>query len=114
MTHSHAIQVHNFDLVDGHGSTMMHVGEAGFNAGETETLNPAADFEPPRSGDIDYFNDHEFQSEFDKANLGALANERAFTDSDSGGWLDSFGDSFSDGDSSSSSCSSCGGGCGGD
>ncbi len=113
MADSNDIYVNNFDVVDEHGSEMMQVGEEGFNAGETNTLNPEADFEPPKTGDIEYYNDHEFQDQFQQANIETVAESVDSTGSDSGGWFDSFGDSFSGGDSSVSSCSSCGGGCGG-
>ena len=109
MTHSHDIYVHNIDVVDSSGAAMMHVGDEGFNAGETDTLNPEAEFEPPPTGDIEYENDHEFQSEFDDAKLSGDAADSTGGDADSGGWLDSFGDFSFDGDASCSSCGGCGG-----
>jgi hypothetical protein len=87
--HSHNIYIHNADIVDPEGQDVMSIGEEGFNAGETNTLNEEADFEPPNEGDVDYYGDNEFESEMSDANLfgdDTLKDVGYESDSDSG-WL---------------------------
>ncbi|MCA9735875.1 hypothetical protein KC799_27295, partial [candidate division KSB1 bacterium] len=97
--HDSHIHCHNFDLVDEQGNTMMAVGENGFDAGATDTLNPEADFEAPETGDIEYFSGHEFDSDFEQADLD-LGGDMPDMDigGDSGSWFDSLGDSVDFGD----------------
>lgn len=107
MSHNHHIHYDNVTVVDSHGQEMFSVGEEGFNAGDGAAMNPEADFTPPESGDITYFGDNEFASEFSEAGLLGDASGLGDTVSDSG-WLDGF--DFGGGDfSGCSSCSSCGG-----
>ncbi len=99
MAHSSHIHCHNFDLVDEQGQTMMSVGDAGFDAGATETLNPEAAFETPEGGDVEFLNGHDFDAEFEQAGIdsGSDMPEMDIGD-DAGSWFDSAGDSFDFGD----------------
>lgn len=102
------IYCHDFSLVDGSGHNIMNVGEEGFNAGETNTLNEEAAFEPPSSGDVEYSGDNDFQDELESADVLSNdtwgGNDASETES---GWGGDWGDSTDSG--SCSSCSSCGG-----
>jgi len=106
------IYCHDFSLVDSAGQNIMTVGEEGFNAGETNTLNEDAAFEPPSSGDIEYSGENEFQDDLESADV-LFANDPwsgSDTSESSSGWGGDFGDSGDSGSySSCSSCSSCGG-----
>lgn len=108
MTHHHGIYCNNFNVVDESGHNVMTVGEEGFNAGESNTLNDEADFEPPTGGDVQYHADNEFQGEIQEADLSV--DSGAGSDTTESSWFggDGGGDSDSGG-SSCSSCSSCGG-----
>ena len=112
MSHHNNIYVNNCNIVDESGHEVMSVGEEGFNAGESNTLNDEADFEPPTEGDVEYHGDNDFQDEIQDANLmsgddysgdGGESTESSWF----GGGDDVGGDSG--GCSSCSSCSSCGG-----
>lgn len=115
MSHDHHIHYQNVSVVDEQGQEVFSVGEEGFNAGETDTMNPETEFTPPDSGDVTFAGENEYAGALE--NAGLLDAEAATDSSDSGsGWLDSFdfgSDSGGDSGSSCSSCSSCGGGCGG-
>ncbi len=93
--HSHNIYVHNADIVDTEGNEVMSVGEEGFNAGESNTLNDEGDFEAPAEGDVEYHGENDFESEMTDANLledDPLQNAGFESDSDSG-WLSGGDDS---------------------
>lgn len=107
MCHSHSIYCNNFYMVDETGSDVMSVGDAGFDAGATDTLNDEAAFEPPAEGDVMYYDNNEFEGELADQEL--LGGGEEYLDESGSDWLDS-----SDaGDAGAcSSCSSCGG-CGG-
>jgi hypothetical protein len=109
MCYNHNIHVNDFQMVDENGSEVMNVGEEGFNAGDTETLNAESDFEPPAEGDVDYSGDNEFEGQIQEAGLAGDATTESFGGEDSS-WLDG---GFDGGDAGG--CSSCGGcgGCGG-
>ncbi len=96
MCHDHNIHVHSTEIVDDTGSTVMSVGEQGFDAGENDVLNPDVPLEESVS-DFQDSTAEETRNSFEDASF----------DSDTGG------DSGDDSDGGSS-CSSCGGGCGGD
>jgi hypothetical protein len=106
MAHSHNIYTNNFTMVDSHGNDVMSVGEEGFNAGESNTLNDEAPFEAPNEGDLSYSGENEFQEELQSSNLW----DDGETDKVSDSW--DFGDSDFGGGDDSGGCSSCGG-CGG-
>lgn len=112
--YSHNIYCHNVSVVDTTGNSIMNVGDEGFYGGESNALNVDQDFEPPSSGDVDYFSDNEYSDELTESGAN-FSDENLETDE--GGDNSSFwggGDSDStDSGSSCSSCSSCGG-CGGD
>ena len=117
MVHDHHYPVENVDIVDDHGETMLSVGDAGFTAGDTNTLNSEADFEGPNEGDIDYHSGHSFDDDFQKSGVLSESSGADVTDSADrgGGWLSDVFDSSDSGSSCGSSCgASCGGGCGGD
>lgn len=107
MMYSHNIYTHDVNIVDELGNEVMSVGEEGFNAGESNTLNIDSDFEPPVTGDIQYFGDNEYSDNLDKNNLLADTSNVG-QDSDSSSWLDDAG-----GGDDSASCSSCSSSCGG-
>ncbi len=118
MLHSNNIYVNDVTVVDEAGDAMMQVGEEGFNAGDSNALNPEESFEAPGEGDIDYQTGHDYESEFSDASVdGWDSGGDSGLDSDaSSSWVDSWtggGSDFGGSDSSCSSCSSCGG-CGGD
>lgn len=109
MCFSNNIYCSNVNIVDEYGSDVMSVGDDGFLAGETNTLNDGANFEAPTGGDVTYYGDNEFGDDLKGANISTVGET-----ADSGGgsdWLDS-GSADSGDASSCSSCSSCGG-CGG-
>ncbi len=90
-------------MVDEFGQGVMEVGNEGFNAGESNTLNDEVAFEPPSGGDVSYYQDNEYADELESMNIHET-EDTTMGDSDSSGWLDS----FDSGSSDSSSCSSCG------
>jgi len=103
LSFSNNLYLNNFFLVDEYGSNVMGVGSEGFHAGNSDTMNPDAAFEPPQSGDIEFYGDNQFEEELQ--NDGLLDGyESADYEEDSFDWMDT-GDSFSDVDSGS--CSSC-------
>ena len=108
MCHDHNIHCSDVVLVDELGQHIMTVGDEGFDAGASDTLNSEAPFEVPATEDITCHAGSVFED--------SVKNSTPTQESDDGGerrssFLDSF--SFSDGgssdsDSSCSSCSSCG------
>ena len=100
-------------MVDEAGQSVMSVGDQGFNAGESNTLNPDEPFEAPSGGDVAYHGDNEYQQEITDASL--LSENTSAEDSvsdEESGWAGSDDDGGGDdggGCSSCSSCSSCGG-----
>lgn len=60
LLHSHNLYCSNCLIVDSLGEPILRVGEKGFYAGETNTLNSGTPFEPPKEGDIEYFGNNEF------------------------------------------------------
>lgn len=113
MCHTHDIQVNNTTLVDDNGANIMSVGEQGFNAGESNTLNVDQPFEPPQTTDAVYYDNNEYAADIQNAGLSeggfdsSADTRNAFSD-----FSDSSDSSSDSGDSggSCSSCSSCGGG----
>lgn len=103
----HHIHCHNFTLVDGTGSSMMAVGDQGFNAGDSNTLNPEENFEAPSGSDIEYFNNHEYQGDFELANL--VEEPTSSGTEEENNWMEVYVDDSSVTESSCSSCSGCGG-----
>ncbi|MFC2130025.1 hypothetical protein ACFLSQ_01175 [Bacteroidota bacterium] len=101
----------NCMIVDSLGNPIMNVGETGFNAGESNTLNDEAQFEPPADGDIEYFGGNEFDTELNASNLISSSDDTEGADSDTedSSWLDTAAEGESGACSSCSSCSSCGG-----
>lgn len=109
LCHSHNIYTNNFVMVDSQGQDVMAVGEEGFNAGETDTLNDEAPFEAPPEGDVSYSGENEFQDDLRSSDL--LSDTGGDTDRSNDSW--DFGGDGDFGDSGDSGgCSSCGG-CGG-
>lgn len=111
MCYNNHIYCNNFTMVDETGHDVMTVGEEGFNAGDVDTLNQDADFEPPNNGDVDYHGGSEYEDQLQESNLLDDADVKSY-EGDSTDWLDA-GDAGDAGDSGScsscSSCSSCGG-----
>jgi hypothetical protein len=114
MCYNHNIYVNDFHMVDENGSEVMAVGDNGFYAGDTDTLNAGSDFEPPADGDVDYYGGNEFEGQLEESNLVGDATAESYS-GDSGDWLGGGDGGDAGGCSSCSSCSSCGGcgGCGG-
>ncbi len=54
------LYTHNVSIVDEQGNDVLQIGENGFNAAESDTLNTEAPFEIPKTGDIEYFQDNDF------------------------------------------------------
>ena len=115
--HSNNIYCHDTTIVNETGTPAFSVGDSGFNAGETSTLDPEAPFEAPDcpiepatgvDGEV------ASQSDFDLLSYGG--------DESRSGWLDSFSfgghgdggtDVGSDVGGGDAGGASCGGGCGG-
>ena len=112
LLYSHNIYCHDMNVMDSRGQQIMEVGNEGFHAGEGNTLNVNESFEPPESGDIQYFQGSDFDGEIE--NSDASFGESS-EDIDKSSFFDFGGESedWGDNGSSCSSCSSCGG-CGGD
>ena len=115
MCHRENIYCHDCCVVDDQGQTVFEVGEKGFDAGETNTLNSEASIELPKDADIDIHTNSAFSETLGEteqiSNVGA-----AVEGGESGGWLESFfggdwgGDFGGDGGGDGGGC---GGGCGG-
>ncbi len=102
--------VSDFMLVDEFGKEIMYTGKNGFYAGETDTLNSNAAFEPPLTGEIQYFDRNEYSDVLRKDGLLEVSRPDTFDDYKDD-WLDTANpiDKESDGfGSSCSSCSACG------
>ncbi len=112
MCHSHDIHVNNTTLVDDNGANIMSVGDQGFNAGETNTMNIDQPFEPPQTSDAVYYGDNEYAGDIQNAGLGQGGFDSGDTRNAFSDFSDSSDSSSDSGDSGSScsSCSSCGGG----
>lgn len=111
MMFSYNMYCSNCMIVDSLGDPIMSVGSEGFNAGDSNTLNNEAPFEPPSSGNIEYFGNNEFTSELNESNLlsGGDYAPGANSGSEDSTWLDSTTEGEAGSCSSCSSCSSCGG-----
>lgn len=103
------LYVNEFTLVDETGNEILIVGKNGFYAGETDTLNTNAKFDPPLTGDIQYFDNNEYSEILHKAGL-LLINKTNNNDDYKDDWLDSANphDKQSDVFHTCSSCSACG------
>ncbi len=136
MTHQRDIYCHNCSVVDEQGQTVFDVGDHGFHAGGSNTMNPRAEFELPSAEDLQVHGDNAY--EHDIAATAAAAEgttesqavsqsassggeTRNAGDASEGGWFSSlFGGSdeggggwFSGVLGDSSDGGGCGGGCGG-
>jgi len=125
MSYHNHIYYHDVSLVDPSGHQILSVGADGFDAGESQTLNPEAPFEAPPTDDITVHNDHAYSEGLAEAGYTFPEVSDQETDKSGSGWfssgsswLSSSGDSSDSSDSSSSdsgssdsgsSCSSCGG-----
>lgn len=103
MMYDNNIYVNNVHVVDEMGQPVMDIGENGFYAGETNTFNDDAPFEPPPTSDVEYYAGSEYDDAISKVSGDSIGDDSMVTES--GDWLGSDSDS---GDSGSS-CSSCGG-----
>ncbi|MGD9201918.1 MAG: hypothetical protein PVI26_10165 [Chitinispirillia bacterium] len=112
MLYSHNIYCHDMTMMDSNGQQIMEVGNEGFHAGESNTLNVNESFEPPESGDIEYFQGSDFDSEIEGSDV---SFQDSSEHSDKSSFFD-FGGESEDWGGSGSSCSSCSscGGCGSD
>ena len=106
MCHQENIYCHDCCVVDDQGQTVFEVGEEGFAAGGTNTLNPEAPIELPKDVDIDVHADSAFSD-----TLGETVRTADIGAGGSTGWMGSF--SFSDGDAGDGGGDGGGGGCGG-
>ena len=118
MMHSNNVHCHNTTIVDENGHAAFSVGQEGFLAGQSDTLNPEAPFEAP---DCPIVPVESIGGEsVDNADFGLFESSSFAAEGSS--WFDSFafGDSsmgadFGDwgGDGGGASCGGgCGGGCG--
>jgi hypothetical protein len=87
MMHEYNIYTHNIDIVDELGNEVMHIGDNGFNAADSDTLNSDADFEPVKNADIEYYRDNEYESEIKNDDW-----DSGSADSDSTGFYDDSSD----------------------
>lgn len=95
--HSNNIMIHNTDIVDSEGSEIMSVGDEGFNAGDTNTLNDEGDFEAPAEGDVSYFGENEYESELAESDLfGSDMADMGASETVDSGWLSGGGSDFGD------------------
>ncbi|MFH1049625.1 MAG: hypothetical protein V1779_01700 [bacterium] len=105
---THNLMCANCLIVDGLGEPILRVGDNGFHAGESNTLNSGTPFEAPPGGDIEYFGNNEFSNDLASANLLTTDDE---SDNDEvtkeSGWLDSTTETDKGACSSCSSCGSC-------
>ncbi len=108
LMYSNSLMCANCMIVDGLGEPVMRVGENGFNAGESNTLNSGSPFEPPVGGEIEYFGNNEFSNDLTSANLlTSDFEEDSDVDTKDSEWLDSASESDKGACSSCSSCGSC-------
>jgi hypothetical protein len=116
MMHSNNTYCHHATIVDDAGKPAFSVGEEGFNAAESSTLDPDAPFEAPECPIEPIENvGGEISDNSDFGLFGGDGSGGGGADSGSS-WFDSFsfsGDSSGDGGSSCSGGSSCGSSCGG-
>lgn len=83
MMHEHNVYAHNIDIVDEEGNDVLQVGENGFNAGETDTLNTEAPFEPVRTGDVEYFKENEYADDLKQSGVIFDGDDESVDDDDS-------------------------------
>jgi len=69
LMHIHNMYCSDCLIVDGLGEPILRVGEKGFFAGETNTLNSGTAFEPPKEGDLEYFGNNEFSDDLIEEHL---------------------------------------------
>ncbi len=69
LCYKYNIYCSNFNLVDESGHEIITLGENGFYAGDTDTLNIDKPFEIPNTGDILYYGNNEYARQFADANL---------------------------------------------
>lgn len=91
----------NLYLVDEVGQDILFVGAEGFYAGDTNTLNVNAPFEPLNTGDIVYYYDHEYHESLEDVSILDISDgEKPFED-----WEE---DKNKNNSSLKGSCSACG------
>jgi len=100
--HEQNIHCHDCSVVDNQGDVLFEVGEEGFDAGESNALNPDAPLEIPDDLEVHQQSDNESS----ETKLSAEASTET-----SGSWLDCF--SIGDFGGDSGDGGGCGGGCGG-
>ncbi len=69
MCFSHNMYVSDFILVDETGNNVMSVGEEGFNAGDFNTMNDEAAFEPPTEGDLSFYAENAYADELSASDV---------------------------------------------
>ncbi len=69
MMHDYNIYTHSIDVVDEQGNEIAHIGNSGFNAGDSNMLNSDAPFEPVSGSDIEYFQDNEFDDDLQNGGI---------------------------------------------
>lgn len=107
LCYNHNIYVNDCYIVDQYSNDIMHIGENGFFAGVSNTLNDSEPFELPQTGDIEYYANNEYQSELEGAEVIGINDT---IDTETYDWLGTGLDNDSSSTCSScSSCSSCGG-----
>ncbi len=103
MLYNNNIYVNDVLVVDDMGHDVMAVGENGFYAGDTNTFNEEAAFEPPPTSDVEYFAGSEYDETIAEVTTKPLGEDTLVTEGS--GWLETGSVEES---SSCSSCSSCG------
>lgn len=108
MMFANNIYCHDMTIIDAEGHNVMDVGEEGFYAGDSNTLNVDEDFEAPESGDVQYYGENEFEDQIAEAGYGDGFGDEG-PEGDSSDSFDFGGDGGdADGGSSCSSCGGCG------
>lgn len=91
MAYSNNVFINDVDIVDEAGADVMSIGEQGFNAGEFDTLNEAADFAIPEGADIEAFQGNEYVTELQESGYDfGMGDDSVATDSDSS-WISDWG-----------------------
>ena len=104
LCYQHDVHCCDCMLVDEGGHGICSIGERGFDAASSNTMNPDQEFEAPAEADVEFFAGSEYSDTIADSGVGETVT----------GWTDSVSSDFGDSGGGSSCGSSCGGGCGGE